>query len=92
MIGANDLRLRVGKQRKVNFLAIREIFQDCLGIVADRRQLNSLRLESRLGFLQLNQLPFAVGSPIGRTKKQQNGSVRALQSFETLFVAELIDG
>lgn len=78
MISAKDLRLRVGEQWKIDFSAIGEILQDRLSIVADRRELDALGFEPRFGLLQLNQLRLAVGSPICRTEKQQNGSVRAL--------------
>jgi hypothetical protein len=46
-------------------LPVCEILQDGYGVVTDCRKLDALFLESRLSTLQLDQLPFAVGSPIG---------------------------
>jgi hypothetical protein len=70
LIGTNDFGVGIGEQRKIDFAAVRERFQDALGVIADCRELDPLFLESRLRILQLNQLPFAVWSPIGRTKEQ----------------------
>ena len=70
LIGANNFGIGIGKQGKIDFAAIREIFQYGFAIVADARNLQSLFFESRLGVLQLDQLPFAIGSPICRTKEE----------------------
>src|SRR2546426_12276495 len=64
VVGANDLRIGVGEQRKIDFAAIGEIFQYGFAVIADRCEPDSLLLELCFGVLQLNQLPFAVGSPI----------------------------
>jgi hypothetical protein len=40
--------------------------------------------------LQLHELRFAEGSPIGGTKEKQNCSFRTLQCLVGLFAAELI--
>jgi hypothetical protein len=49
---------------------VRKKFEDFFGVIADGRQLDPLLFESRDGALQLNQLPFAEGSPIGGTEKE----------------------
>jgi hypothetical protein len=54
--------------------------QDVLCVVADRRDFESLLLKSSLCVLQLDQLPFAVWSPIGGPKEEDN---RALGSPES---------
>jgi hypothetical protein len=40
--------------------------------------------------LQLNQLPFAVGSPIRRAEEKQYRSTLALQIFQCLLASKLI--
>ena len=92
LVGANGLGIGIAQQRKVDLPAVGEIFQNFRAVVADCRQLDPLLLKPGLGVLQLDQLPFAVGSPIGRTEKQKNGAVRAFQRFECLLRAELVGG
>jgi hypothetical protein len=92
VICTNDFRIGVGKQRKVDFAAIRKIFQYGLGVVANGSESDSLLRESRFGVLQLDQLPFAVGSPIGGAKEKENRAVRTFETFKCLFAAELIRG
>ena len=58
-------------------LPVREVFQDCFRIVADRREFDALFFESRLSGLQLDQLPFAVGSPIGGAIEDEHRAVRS---------------
>lgn len=71
-------------------MAIGEVFEYGFGVVADRREANPLLLESCLGVLQLNQLPFAVGSPIRGTEEEENRAVRSPETFQGLFVAKLV--
>jgi hypothetical protein len=59
-------------------VTVRKKFQDLLRVIADGRQLDPLLFEPRDGALQLNQLPFAEGSPIGGTEKEKNRAVRSL--------------
>ena len=59
-----------------------EEFQDFFGVVADGGQLDSLFFESLYGALQLDQLPFAEGSPVGGTEKKKDCAVRPFQAFE----------
>ena len=68
-----------------------EVLQDSWTIVADRRQLNSLRLESLLCSLQLHELRFAKGSPICGAEEEDNRAFWTFQCFVGLFVTELID-
>jgi hypothetical protein len=56
-------------------VAIGKKLEDFWRVVADRGQLDALFLESRDGALQLDQLPFAEGSPVGGTKEEKNGSL-----------------
>jgi hypothetical protein len=69
---------------------VSKIFQDFFRVIADGGQLDALLFESRDGALQLDQLPFAEGSPIGRTKKEKNGAVRSFQGIESLCPAKLV--
>ena len=61
----DDLGIGVGKQREVDLLPGREVFQDRLAVVTDARDFNSLFLETCFRALQLDQLALAVRSPIG---------------------------
>src|SRR5206468_5480804 len=81
LVGANDLGVGVREQREIDLAAAGEVFQYGFAIVADTRQLDSLLLELCFGVLQLNQLPFAVGSPIRGPEEQQNRAMRSLQTF-----------
>ena len=81
LVGANRFGIGIGKHREFDLAAVGEIFQDLFGVVADRREFDPLLLESCFGALQLDQLPFAVGSPIGGTEKEENRAVRSFQSF-----------
>jgi hypothetical protein len=53
----------------------REVFEDCRAVVANRRQLDPLLLESFFGVLQLDELRFAIRSPIGGAEEEENRSV-----------------
>jgi hypothetical protein len=71
-------------------VAVGEEFQDFLGVIADGRELDALLFEPGVCALQLDQLPFAEGSPVGGTEKEEDCAVRAFQSFERLHVAEFV--
>jgi hypothetical protein len=73
-------------------VAVGEEFQDFLGVVADGRELDALLFESWECALQLDQLPFAEGSPVRGTEEKKNCAVRAFEGFEGLDAAELIAG
>jgi hypothetical protein len=73
-----------------DLVAIGEEFQNFLGIIADGCQLDALLFEPWDGALQLDQLPFAEGSPVGRTEKEKNGAVRPLEGIESLWTAKLV--
>ena len=45
---------------------------------------------SRFCVLQLDQLPFAVRSPVGGTEKQENGSLWSFQCFQALYASQLV--
>ena len=90
LIGANNFGVGIGKQGEIDFAAIREIFQYGFAIVADARNFQALFFESRLSVLQLDQLPFAIGSPICRTKKEQDRAVRSFQAIQSLLMSKLV--
>jgi len=64
MVIPNDFRAAVSDQGKIDLLAIREVFQDRFGIIANRNEPDALFFKARFCSLQLDQLRFAVGSPI----------------------------
>jgi hypothetical protein len=90
LISANNFGIGIGKQGKIDFPAIREILQYGFAIVADARNLQSLFFESRLGVLQLDQLPLAVGSPICRTKEEQDRAMWSFQALQSLLMSKLV--
>ena len=90
LVGANDLGIRVGEQGEIDFAAVREVFQYGFTVIADRREFDSLLLEPCFGVLQLNQLPFTVGSPIRGTEEEENRAVRCLQTLQRLFPSKLV--
>ena len=59
-------------------------------VIADGRDFDALLFESRHCALQLDQLPFAVRSPICGTEKEQNRAVRSFQRIEGLYPAKLV--
>jgi hypothetical protein len=89
-ISLNDLRVRVRNHRVVNLVPVSEKLQDLLRVIADGRELDPLRFESRDGALQLDQLPFAERSPVGGTKKEEDSSLRSFQGIESLCSAKLV--
>jgi len=90
LIASNGFRIRIGEQRKLNLSPVREVLQDCLAVIADGRQFDPLFFKSCFRVLQLDQLPLAVGSPVGGTEKKENCAVRALQRIEALHLAKLV--
>jgi len=87
---SNDLRFGIGKQRKRDGFAIREIPQDGLRIVTDRDYSEALGAEIREILFQLDQLGFAVRSPIGRTEEDQHGALWTGDRWQRLLPAVLI--
>ena len=75
---------------KFDLLPVGERLQYFHAVVADGRQFDSLLFKSCFGVLQLDQLPFAVRSPVGGTKEKQNGAVRSFQRGQALFLAKLV--
>lgn len=90
LIRANGRGLGVGKQREVDLLPSGKKLQDVLAVVADRRDFEPLLLKSSLCVLQLDQLPFAVWSPIGGTKEEDDRALGSPEGRESLFAAKLI--
>jgi hypothetical protein len=77
-VGPNDSGIRVGEQRNVDLAPVSEVLQYFLAVIADGSYFDSLFFKSCLRTLQLDQLPFAVRSPVGRTEKQENRALRSL--------------
>ena len=71
-------------------MTVREILQNGWTIVANRRQLKALRSESLFCTLQLHELRFAEGSPVGRTEEKKNRAVRSFKRLVGLLMPELI--
>ena len=67
-----------------------EVFQDSRTIVADGGQLQALRLKSLFCVLQLHELRFAEGSPVGRAEEKEYCAIRPLERLVGLHMAELI--
>ena len=70
-VGVDRLAARVGEQRIRDRFFRRELLQDFRGIVADGYHLPAGCLNLIQIGLQLNQLPLAEGSPLGRSEKYQ---------------------
>ena len=90
MKAANHLGILIGKQRKLNFVPLREVLQYLWTVITDRRDLDALGLKSLFRILQLHELRFAEGSPIRGTEEEKNSAVRALERLIGLFVAKLV--
>jgi hypothetical protein len=90
LIGPNSFRIRIGEQRKLDLATVGEILQYFLAVIADCRQFDPLLFKSCFCVLQLDQLPFAVGSPVGRAEKQKNGAVWSFQRIQALLLAKLV--
>jgi hypothetical protein len=71
-------------------LPIGELLEDRLTVIADGCDLDATCFEPLFRVLQLNQLRFAEGSPIGRTEEKQNRSFRPLQCLDGLVMAKLV--
>ena len=71
-------------------MGIGEEFQNFFRVIADGGQLKALLFESRDGALQLDQLPFAEGSPVRGTEEEENGAVRSFEAVERLHTAKLV--
>ena len=71
-------------------MSLSKISKDCLRVVADGSQSDALLAELFTCTLQLNQLLFAEGSPIGRAKEQEHQTVGSHQKRKCLLFRELI--
>ena len=79
--GSKHLRVRVAQERKVDLVPVCKALQDGRAIVTDRRQLDPLLLESWFRLLQLDELRFAEGSPVGRAEEKKNSPLRSPQGL-----------
>jgi hypothetical protein len=89
-ISLDDFGIGIREHRIVDFVAVGEEFEDFLGVVADGRELDALLFKPGERALQLDQLPFAKGSPVGGTEEEKNRAVWTFQRFERLHVAEFV--
>src|SRR5215469_1836370 len=69
---ANDLGIGISQQGKLDLVAFRKVREDSFTIVANGSQLDTLLLELCFGVLQLHELRFAEGSPVGGTEKKDD--------------------
>jgi len=65
----DDLRIVIGQQGEGDTTALSEVSQHLFRVVADRNNAEPLGLEVLQPILQLHELRFAVGSPIGGAVK-----------------------
>lgn len=69
---------------------IAEVLEDRLTVIADGCDFDAFCFEPLFRVLQLDQLRFAEGSPIGRTEEKQNRPFRPLQCLNGLVMAKLV--
>ena len=69
---------------------IAEVLEDRLTVIADGCDFDATCFEPLFRVLQLDQLRFAEGSPIGRTEEKQNRPFRPLQCLNGLVMAKLV--
>jgi len=67
-----------------------EVLEDRLTVIADGCDLDATCFEPLFRVLQLDQLRFAEGSPIGGTEEKQNRPFRPLQGLDGLVMAKLV--
>jgi hypothetical protein len=86
----DDPGVGVREKRKVDFVPVGEVLEDRLTVITDGGDRDSVLLESLFGILQLDELRFAEGSPIGGTEEKKNRSVRPLQCLNGLAMVKLV--
>ena len=91
-IVGDNLRLRIGQQRKLDLVPVCKVLQDFRAVIADCGQLNSLCFEFLFCALQLHELRFAEGSPVRRTEEQKHRSVCPFQRIAGYVFAKLVAG
>jgi hypothetical protein len=72
---ADGIGIGVCQQRIFDLVAIAKEFQNFFIVIADGGKFDALLFEALRCVLQLDQLRFAEGSPIGGTKKKEHGAV-----------------
>src|ERR1700747_3694733 len=82
--------MRVGQKGEVDFVPLGEVLEDSLTVVTDSGQLQSLRLKPFFCTLQLHELRFTEGSPVGGAEEEQNSALRTFLCVVGLLVAKLI--
>jgi len=90
-VGVDGLAAFVGQEREVNVVLVRKALQCFDGVVADADEFDVCRFDFRFIGVQLNQLPLAVGSPIGGTVKDEGDKAVGIEeAFKGVFLAVLI--
>ena len=88
--GADGFRARVGEEGIGERLAAGEVGEDRGGVVGDGGDANAAAFELLSLLSQLDQLGFAVGSPVGRTHEGEQEAVAAGEGAEVAGAAGLI--
>ena len=88
--GADDAGICVGEERESDAAAGGKGGEDLWGVVADGGEVEAALLEFTEMDLQLHELSFAVGSPIGGAEEEQDEAFWALEGGEGAGLAGLI--
>jgi hypothetical protein len=89
-VAANRRRAGVGQQRKADPMALGEISQDLLGVVADSCYMDPLLAELFETTLQLDELRAAERSPVGRAEEHQHRAARPHDRLQVAHAAGLV--
>jgi len=67
-----------------------KVLEDCRAVIANGSHLDPLLLEALFRMLQLHELRFAEGSPVGGPEEEENRAARSLQALVRLLMTKLI--
>ncbi len=90
-VGADHLTVWIGEQREADTALLREAFEYRARVVADGDQLDTGTLDRLEVLLQLDQLPLAVGSPVGRAVEEDRELSLLEKGSEASRLAGLVD-
>ncbi len=88
--GVDGLAFRVGQEREGDGAFLGESSEEGLAVVADGDDLAAGCLDGFKALLQLDQLRFAVGSPIGRAMEDEGDGAQLEEGGERAFLSVLI--
>jgi hypothetical protein len=91
-VSTDDLRVRIRQQRKGDARPIGETPENRRAVVTDRGETEPSLLNFAKILLQLDQLDFAVRSPVGGAKEDQHHSLGPHQGAKRMGRPVLIDG